>query len=72
VQHVPVPWGEAEGAGEDAAKPVQETVQPLIGNDTAQDMDQKIKKQRMRDMMVELRHLELDREVIKMLMDLVQ
>jgi hypothetical protein len=35
-------------------------------------MDQKIKKQRMRDMMVELRHLELDREVIKMLMDLVQ
>jgi hypothetical protein len=44
----------------------------LIGNDTAQDMDQKIKKQRMRDMKVELRRLELDREVIKMLMDLVQ
>jgi hypothetical protein len=44
----------------------------LIGDDTAQDMDQKIKKQRMRDMKVELRRLELDREVIKMLMDLVQ
>jgi hypothetical protein len=44
----------------------------LIGNDIAQDMDQKIKKQRMRDMKVELRRLELDREVIKMLMDLVQ